>query len=136
MPRSPEMIVALLAVLKSGAAYVPVDPGYPPDRKTFMLTDTHAAIALTSSRLAGSLPAAATPLILDDPALQEVISRYPATDLTDTQRGSPLHPAHPSYVIYTSRATGQPKDLTITTPVHATNLTGRTRAHPPLAGRD
>src|SRR6185437_2982647 len=47
MPRSPEVIVAMLAVLKSGAGYVPVDPGYPPDRIAFMLTDTRAAIVLT-----------------------------------------------------------------------------------------
>ena len=56
MPQSTDVIVALLAVLKSGAAYVPVDPGYPPGRQAFMLTDTGAAITLTTSGLAG-LPA-------------------------------------------------------------------------------
>ncbi|MGD0068385.1 MAG: amino acid adenylation domain-containing protein, partial [Streptosporangiaceae bacterium] len=135
MPRSADVIVAMLAVLKSGAAYVPVDPDFPPGRKTFMLTDTQAAIVLTTSGLAGSLPAAATPLILDDPALAEMISRYPAGDLSDIQRDRPLHPAHPAYVIYTSGSTGQPKGVIIT---HANlvNYLVRTRqAYPHLAGR-
>ena len=59
MPRSADVVVAMLAVLKSGAAYVPVDPGYPADRMAFMLADARAAIVLTTSGLAGSLPAAA-----------------------------------------------------------------------------
>jgi amino acid adenylation domain-containing protein len=163
MPRSLEIIVAMLAVLKSGAAYVPVDPDYPPDRKTFMLTDTQAAITLTTSRLAGSLPAAATSsdwpgpaaaasdwpgpaaaasdwppaatLILDDPALQEMISRYPASDVGDDERRGPLRPAHPAYVIYTSGSTGRPKGVIIT---HASlvNYLARVRqTYRHLAGR-
>ncbi len=135
MPRSADVIVAMLAVLKSGAAYVPVDPDFPADRKTFMLTDTQAAIALTTSDLAGSLPAAATSLILDDPALEDVISGYPAGDLSDAQRGRPLLPAHPAYVIYTSGSTGRPKGVIIT---HASlvNYLARCRqAYPHLAGR-
>ena len=114
MSRSPEMIVALLAVLKSGAAYVPVDPDYPPDRKAFMLTDTQAAITLTTGRLAGSLPATATPLIVDHPAVEEVISRYRASDVDDAERRGLLRPAHPAYVIYTSGSTGRPKGVMIT----------------------
>jgi amino acid adenylation domain-containing protein len=126
MPRSPEMIVALLAVLKSGAAYVPVDPDHPPDRIAFMLTDTQAAIVLTTSGLAGSLPGAATPVILDDPALAQVISRYPASDVADVERHGLLRPAHPAYVIYTSGSTGRPKGVMIT---HASlvNYLARTR---------
>src|SRR5205085_8763632 len=107
MPRSPEMIVALLAVLKSGAAYVPVDPAYPADRIAFMLADTRAAFVLTTSGLAGSVPAAAARLILDDPAVAEVISRYPAGDVADAGRRGLLRPAHPAYVIYTPGSTGR-----------------------------
>ncbi len=135
MPRSPDLIVALLAVLKSGAAYVPVDPGYPADRIAFMLTDSQAGIAITTSDLAGSLPAAAAPLILDDPALAEVISRYPAGDLTDTQRGRPLRPAHPAYVIYTSGSTGRPKGVIITHSGVMNYLARCGQAYPHLAGR-
>ncbi|HEV3295447.1 MAG TPA: amino acid adenylation domain-containing protein, partial [Streptosporangiaceae bacterium] len=135
MPRSPELIVALLAVLKSGAAYVPVDPDYPPDRKTFMLTDTQAVITLTTNRVAGSLPAAATPLVLDDPAVAEVIAGYPAGDVGAAERRGPLRPAHPAYVIYTSGSTGRPKGVMIT---HASlvNYLARVRqTYPHLAGR-
>ena len=135
MPRSAEMIVAMLAVLKSGAAYVPVDPGYPPDRQAFMLADARAAITLTTSGVAGSLPAAAAPVILDDPAVAEVISRYPAGDVGDAERRGLLRPAHPAYVIYTSGSTGRPKGVMIT---HASlvNYLARVRqAYRHLAGR-
>jgi amino acid adenylation domain-containing protein len=135
MPRSPDMVVALLAVLKSGAAYVPVDPDYPRDRQAFMLTDTQAAITLTTSGLAGSVPAAAILLILDDPGLAAVISRYPASDVTDAERRGLLRPAHPAYVIYTSGSTGKPKGVVIT---HANlvNYLARTRqSYRHLAGR-
>ena len=109
MPRSPEMIVALLAVLKSGAAYVPVDPDYPPHRQAFMLTDARAAITVTTSGVAGSLPAVAAPVILDDAAVAEVISRYPAGDVGDAERRGLLRAAHPAYVIYTSGSAGGPR---------------------------
>jgi amino acid adenylation domain-containing protein len=135
MPRSPEMIVALLAVLKSGAAYVPVDPGYPPGRQAFMLTDAQAAITVTTSSLAGSLPAAAAPVILDDPAVAEVISRYPAGDVGDAERCGLLRSAHPAYVIYTSGSAGRPKGVVIT---HASlvNYLARVRqTYRHLAGR-
>ena len=135
MPRSPDVIVAMLAVLKSGAAYVPVDPGYPPDRIAFMLADTQAAIVLTTSGLAGSLPAAAAPLILDDPALEEVISRYPAGDVSGTERGTPLRPAHPAYVIYTSGSTGRPKGVIINHESLVNYLSRCWQAYPHLAGR-
>ncbi len=134
MPRSPDMIVAMLAVLKSGAAYVPVDSGYPADRIAFMLADTGAAVVLTVSGLTGSLPAGAAALVLDDPAVAEVISRYPAGDIGDGERGGLLDPAHPAYVIYTSGSTGRPKGVIIT---HAglVNYLARVRlAYPDLAG--
>jgi amino acid adenylation domain-containing protein len=135
LPRSADLIVALLAVLKSGAAYVPVDPDYPPGRQAFMLTDARAAITLTVSGVAGSLPAAATPLALDDPAVAEVIGGYPAGDVGDAERRGLLGPAHPAYVIYTSGSTGQPKGVIVT---HASlvNYLARVRqAYPGLAGR-
>jgi nonribosomal peptide synthetase DhbF len=135
MPQCPDMIVALLAVLKSGAAYVPVDPGYPPDRMAVMLADTHAEVVLTTSRLAGSLPAAIRPLILDDLAVAEEIARYPAGDVAAAQRGRPLHPAHPAYVIYTSGSTGRPKGV-IVTHANLVNYLARVRqVYPHLAGR-
>ncbi|MDQ2816572.1 MAG: amino acid adenylation domain-containing protein, partial [Actinomycetota bacterium] len=135
MPRSADVIVVMLAVLKSGAAYVPVDPDFPPGRIAFMLTDTQAAIVVTTSELAGSLPGVGAPLILDDPAVQKAISRYPAGDVSGAGRGGLLHPAHPAYVIYTSGSTGLPKGVVIT---HASlvNYLARAReTYPDLAGR-
>ncbi len=135
LPRGEPMVIALLAVLKVGAAYLPVDPGYPADRIAFMLADSQAAIAITTSGLAGSLPAAAASLVLDDPALAEVISRYPAGDVTDTQRSRPLRPAHPAYVIYTSGSTGRPKGVIITHSGVVNYLARCGQAYPHLAGR-
>ena len=136
MPNSADVVVAMLAVLKSGAAYVPVDPDFPADRKVFMLADTQAAIVLTTSGLAGSLPAAAAvPLILDDPALAEVISGYPAGDVRDAERRGLLVPAHPAYVIYTSGSTGRPKGVVITHASLVNYLARARQAYPHLAGR-
>ena len=136
MPNSADVVVAMLAVLKSGAAYVPVDPGFPADRKAFMLADTRAAIVLTTSGLAGSLPAsAAVPLVLDDPVLAEVISGYPAADVRDGERRGPLVPAHPAYVIYTSGSTGRPKGVVITHASLVNYLARARQAYPHLAGR-
>jgi amino acid adenylation domain-containing protein len=128
------MIVALLAVLKSGAAYVPVDPGYPPGRQAFMLTDARAAIVLTTSGLARSLPAAA-PVLLDDPAVAGAVSRYPAGDVGDAERRGPLRPAHPAYVIYTSGSTGRPKGVVITHASLVNYLARARQAYRHLAGR-
>ena len=135
MPRSADVVVAMLAVLKSGAAYVPVDPDFPPDRQTFMLTDTQAPIVLTTSHLARSLPAVAAPLVLDDPAVAEVLSRYPAGDLSDTERAAPLRATHPAYVIYTSGSSGRPKGVIITHASLVNYLARCQQAYPHLAGR-
>ena len=68
MPRSADMIVAVLAVLKSGAAYVPVDPAYPADRIAFMLAETGPVAVLTTAAVAPALPGGLPLLVLDDPA--------------------------------------------------------------------
>ncbi|NEC20693.1 condensation domain-containing protein, partial [Streptomyces parvus] len=68
LPRTELTLVAVLGVLKSGAAYVPVDPGYPADRQAHLLRDAAPALVLTSHDVLGELPAeGAQPLVLDDP---------------------------------------------------------------------
>ena len=109
LPRSMDVSVAMLAVLKSGAAYVPLDPDYPADRISYILSDCHVHSVLTTSALAGRLDDAAGAVLLDAHAAD--IARQPATRLsreeTDTQ------PNDLCYVIYTSGSTGRPKGVQI-----------------------
>ncbi|WP_069816861.1 non-ribosomal peptide synthetase, partial [Streptomyces sp. TP-A0874] len=119
LPRSADMMVAVLAVLKTGAGYLPVDPGYPADRIAYMLSDARPALVVTSAEAAAGLPdgeagpEAAERLLLDDPALVERLAGQSADDLTDADRRRPLLPQHPAYVIYTSGSTGRPKGVLV-----------------------
>ncbi|MEU0032351.1 amino acid adenylation domain-containing protein, partial [Streptomyces sp. NPDC006335] len=106
VPRSVDMVVALLAVLKSGAAYLPIDPGYPAERIRFLLDDTRPVCLLTTT---GTLADEGAALLLDDPGLARVLHAYDDHDLTDADRDVLLAPAHPAYVIHTSGTTGRPK---------------------------
>ena len=112
LPRTAEMVTAILAVLKTGAAYLPVDPALPPGRIGHLLTDAQPVLIITTA--VTDLPATATPrLHLDDPDTITALTRHPGTDLADTDRAAPLHPAHPAYVIYTSGSTGTPKGVVV-----------------------
>ncbi|MCB5182200.1 amino acid adenylation domain-containing protein [Streptomyces antimicrobicus] len=112
LPKSVEIVVARLAVLKAGAAYLPVDPGYPADRIAYMLQDARPGLVVT---LTGTdLPAVGAPVLrLDDPAVAASVADRPAGDLTDTDRTAPLDVRHPAYVIYTSGSTGRPKGVVV-----------------------
>jgi amino acid adenylation domain-containing protein len=113
LPRSPDMVAAILAVLKSGAAYLPVDPDYPAERVRFMLADADPVLVLTTQPVGQGLPGDVQQVNLDDPALWDAISGYDHDDLTDADRHARLRPAHPAYVIYTSGSTGRPKGVMI-----------------------
>ena len=115
LPRGPELIVAILAVLKAGAAYLPLDVAYPPERIAFMLADAAPAVVVTDGATAGRVPPdGVTPrLVVDDPATVEALARRPATDPTDAERTTALRPEHPAYVIYTSGSTGRPKGVVV-----------------------
>ena len=108
MPRSPDMIVAVLAVLKAGAAYVPVDPAYPPDRIAYMLTETNPVTVLTTTGAAATLPPSLPLLVLDDPATARKLARLDGDNVPAT-----ANPRHPAYVIYTSGSTGRPKGVVV-----------------------
>ncbi|AYG64356.1 non-ribosomal peptide synthetase (plasmid) [Rhizobium jaguaris] len=114
LERSPEMVVALLAILKAGAAYLPLDPGYPEARLGFMLDDAGPAALVTTSALAARLPAAGpVRLLLDEPQLRATIAAAPATAPTDADRVRRLDIRDLAYVIYTSGSTGTPKGVAV-----------------------
>ena len=110
MPRSAEMIVALLAISKAGAAYVPVDPEYPADRIRFIVQDSAPACVVTMVGAADAFPGVDVPVMaIDAPEVVERISGRPDTDLSDADRGGRLLPRNLAYVIFTSGSTGRPK---------------------------
>ncbi len=115
LDRSPALLVAIMAVLKAGAAYLPVDPGYPPGRVAFMLADARPAVIIAGAGALGVLPGtgAVPVLVPGDAALAAELAAAGAGDLAGTDRAGPLLPAHPAYVIYTSGSTGLPKGVVV-----------------------
>ncbi|MER7895670.1 non-ribosomal peptide synthase/polyketide synthase [Streptomyces sp. NPDC096046] len=131
LPRTADLLPVLWAVLKSGAGYLPVDPGYPAERIRFILADAAPALVLATRETAHALPEDCEPLLLEDVAPFDAGTSDPAeaeaadptgadtadpadADLTDADRTGPLHPSHPAYVIYTSGSTGRPKGVVVT----------------------
>ncbi|GGQ16938.1 hypothetical protein GCM10010266_45270 [Streptomyces griseomycini] len=112
VPRGIDALAAVVAVLKSGAAYLPVDTGYPRARLTAMLDDTRPLLVLTARGADDPTLAPGVPrLYVDD---ESAVAALPDTDPADADRRAPLTPAHPAYVIYTSGSTGRPKGVVVT----------------------
>jgi amino acid adenylation domain-containing protein len=107
LPRSLDMAVALLAILKAGGIYLPLDPGYPADRLRFMLADSQAAVLVTDHALAATFPDHTARVVCLD-VEQAQITRQPTTPLA-----VPVFAEHPAYIIYTSGSTGRPKGVVI-----------------------
>ena len=108
--RSELPIVALLACMKAGAAYVPIDPVYPDDRVRHILTESQPALVLTERSLAPRWQSLALPLatvVVDEE--QGEIGRAPSHRLSRGDSG--VSPSHLCYVIYTSGSTGRPKGV-------------------------
>lgn len=108
LDQSYELIVALLAVLKAGAAFVPLDPSYPPETLAFMLADAKAPILLTQEALGGELPDSGAKVISLDVSAAE-IGQESVYDPSVTAAGD-----NPAYAIYTSGSTGQSNGVLIT----------------------
>ncbi len=104
LERSLDMVVAVLATLKSGAAYLPLDPGFPPERLEFMRNDSAAATVITTTPLADGDPAAR----VDITAEADAIAAHSTSDPTVAVSATDL-----AYVIYTSGSTGRPKGVQI-----------------------
>ncbi|MEW2138048.1 amino acid adenylation domain-containing protein [Streptomyces sp. NPDC005409] len=115
MPQTADLVVALLAVLKSGAAYLPVDPDYPEDRIGFLLQDAQPLLLLTTS---GAVAAGAcgqdVPAVETDAAATLAhLAGLARHDLEPGELRCPTSPDNTAYVIYTSGSTGRPKGVVV-----------------------
>ncbi len=106
LPRSPELVVSLLAIMQCGAAYLPLDPDYPISRLQFMLEDSNAKFLLTSKALSVSLPKVASTVLIENATAS--LKQYPVTKLE-----TKVDPEDFAYLLYTSGSTGNPKGVPI-----------------------
>ncbi|WP_461029773.1 amino acid adenylation domain-containing protein, partial [Streptomyces sparsus] len=114
LPRSAQLLVGMLAVLKSGAAYQPLDPDYPGERLRTVTADTSPALLLTDTDVAPALPDLGTAtVVLGDADADRETAGYSAADLTDSDRTAPLTADGTAYVIHTSGSTGRPKGVPV-----------------------
>ncbi|MGW1507521.1 amino acid adenylation domain-containing protein, partial [Streptomyces mirabilis] len=135
MERSADLLVTLLAILKAGAGYVPIDPEYPAERIAYMLEDAAPACVVTSDESAVLLPESVdSRVVLDDPDVQASLSARPEADLTTADRTTALLPSHPAYVIYTSGSTGRPKGVLIQQRNVVNYIVRTWEAYPQLSG--
>ncbi|MFD0904194.1 amino acid adenylation domain-containing protein [Actinomadura sediminis] len=116
LPRSAQMVVALFAVLRTGAAYLPLELDYPADRLDYMLADAGPAVLLSHRDIAAGLAHPGAVLALDDPRTAKPLADLPGHDLAPEETpgfapGTPGRLDHPAYVIYTSGSTGRPKGV-------------------------
>jgi amino acid adenylation domain-containing protein len=104
--RSSEMIIALLAIMKAGAAYIPLDPEYPRERVEYMLENSNAAFLITSKKYSRHFKTNASEILIEDSfaQLSSFSNQYPTIHL----KGSDL-----AYILYTSGSTGKPKGVQI-----------------------
>jgi len=110
--RSAEMVIGLMGILKAGAAYVPLDPSYPPARLAWMLQDSGAVVTVAHTATVGRLAGSAVPLLcLDDAPTRDALARR--SDLNPDARTLEMTSANLAYVIYTSGAAGVPNGVMI-----------------------
>ena len=102
-------------MLKAGAAYLPLDPDYPPTRLEFMLHDAHPTLLITTTDTTAAIPTNTTTaqLILNTPSTAESLATFPNTNPTNAERTTTLLPQHLAYAIYTSGSTGTPKGVIV-----------------------
>ena len=107
LERSPEMVVALLAAVKAGGAFLPVDPKYPRERRAYMLEDSGARVVVTRSHLVADLPETDAHLVVLDQQASAIES------LDASNLAAEVDPENAAYVIYTSGSTGKPKGVVV-----------------------
>ena len=130
LQRSPELVVALLGIQKSGAAYLPLDPAFPPERLAFMLRDSGATLVVTADDTAAKLELPDGVHLLDLSTAAVTLNRLNPIDLPTTVAADDL-----VYIIYTSGSVGQPKGVRIS---HGalSNFLDSMRREPGLAATD
>ncbi|WP_460745720.1 non-ribosomal peptide synthase/polyketide synthase, partial [Nocardia goodfellowii] len=111
LPRSLDLVVALLAVVKSGAGYVPVDPTYPADRIAYVLEDSAPAGVIVDGDVEVELPDDVT--VVSMTGFDTEAGDAGADPVTDADRIAPLRASNTAYVIYTSGSTGRPKGVVV-----------------------
>jgi nonribosomal peptide synthetase DhbF len=113
LPRSMDLMVGLLAILKAGAAYLPLDMDNPNDRLAFMLEDAQPVCVLSNKACAAQLSGDVPILLLDDPETIVQLKRESVANPTNDDRNEHLKTSHPAYIIYTSGSTGRPKGVVV-----------------------
>ncbi|MGA9870354.1 MAG: amino acid adenylation domain-containing protein [Rhodococcus sp. (in: high G+C Gram-positive bacteria)] len=113
LPRSVESVLAVWAVTKTGAAYVPVDPAYPSDRLAHMVTDSGAVMGITVAAHRSALPGGINWLVLDESENAAEIARAPRASIRPEEIGGVVDLDTAAYVIYTSGSTGVPKGVVV-----------------------
>ncbi|WP_306359684.1 non-ribosomal peptide synthetase [Nocardia sp. CC227C] len=114
LPRSVDHMIALWAIAKIGAAFVPVDSGQPAVRTAAIATECGAALGISAAGAGAALPDAVQWLLLDDPETGAATAAVSGAAVDDTARLTPLRPEHPAYVVFTSGSTGTPKGVVVT----------------------
>ncbi|WP_028596506.1 amino acid adenylation domain-containing protein [Paenibacillus assamensis] len=115
LPRSIEMVVGILAVLKAGAAYLSLDPDYPEDRLIYMMKHSCPACLITSTHVSDQIPNASSlpRIVIDDMEVSVRLQRYSKENPTNSERNGMLMPLSAAYIIYTSGSTGKPKGVIV-----------------------
>ncbi|MEX2974419.1 non-ribosomal peptide synthetase [Streptomyces sp. C184] len=116
VPRSADLITVLLAVLKAGGAYLALDPAYPVERLSHMVTDARPVLLIRSSEVTElSVPSHGVPeIVFDDPVFRVECEAHPSHNVTDHERRAELRTEHLMYIVYTSGSTGRPKGVAVT----------------------
>ncbi|WP_218026519.1 non-ribosomal peptide synthetase, partial [Rhodococcus jostii] len=113
IPRSVDSVLAVWAITKTGAAFVPIDAGYPAVRIDDMIADSGVALGVTLTPQREQLPGTVPWLVLDDTETVATVEQQSSGVVGDAERGQPLRSDHPAYVIYTSGSTGVPKGVVV-----------------------